>query len=189
MSERDVSLVNRAKQGDPEAFREIYEEYHQRIFTYVYYRVSEQTTAEDLTSEVFVRVVKNIGSFKYVGRPLLAWLYTIAGNLVRDHHRRAKRIQWMSLEDQDLVSDSDPTKAVDISLDSDLLAEAIGHLTEDQAQILLMKFVDGKSNSEIADVVGKREGAVRALQHRALRSLRSIMEQNEQSRLGSELNG
>jgi len=82
MSRDETRLVQRAKEGDPAAFAELYDRYQPAIYRYIFYRVDNTATAEDLTSEVFVRLVERIDRFRYQGRPLLAWLYTIARNLV-----------------------------------------------------------------------------------------------------------
>ena len=133
-------------------------------------------TAEDIAAEVFVRLVKKIDSYQDRGRPLLAWLYTVAGNLVRDFHRRNSRVQWMPIDSRELVSDSDPAAETNLSLDRELLADAINQLTEDQAQVVLLKFVGGRSNAEVAKIIGKNEGSVKSLQHRAIRAMRRYME-------------
>ena len=88
MSQREAQLIERAKQGDSAAFRELYEQNYSKIFSYIYRRVSNQHLAEDLAGDVFVRLVTKIDTYEHRGRPLLAWLYTVAGNLVRDHHRK-----------------------------------------------------------------------------------------------------
>ena len=180
VSKRDADLVKRAKQGDPDAFREIYEQTYSKIYSYVYYRVTDRETAEDIAAEVFVRLVRKIDTYQDRGRPLLAWLYTIAGNLVRDFHRRNSRVQWMPIEDRELVSDDvGPSAATNMSLDRDMLADAINQLTEDQAQVVLLKFVEGRSNAEVAEMIGKNEGSVKSLQHRAIRAMRRYMESTQ----------
>ncbi len=179
MSSPDSSLIERAKLGDSEAFTQIYEDSYSRIYSYIYYRVSNREIAEDLASEVFIRLVRKIDTYEDKGRPIIAWLYTVAGNLVRDHYRKDSRIQWMPIDDREIVSDEDPTLQIDLDLSSERLKEAIKHLTEDQAQVIILKFVDGWSNRKIADVMGKQEGSIKSLQHRALRSLRRILEESE----------
>ena len=179
MSTEETDLIRRAKQGDPDAFASIYEKYYDKIYSYLYYRINDQPLAEDLASDVFVRLVKSIGSFEERGRPLLAWLYTIAGNLMRDHIRRAKRIEFSPIDDREFASDEDPTAALDFALDSERLARALEHLTEEQANVILLKFVQGMSNAEVGRIIGKKEGSVKSLQHRALRSLKRILTAEE----------
>jgi RNA polymerase sigma-70 factor (ECF subfamily) len=178
MTQDEILLIQRAKQGDRAAFAEIYDRHQSAIYRYIFYQVSDVATAEDLTSEVFVRLVEKIDRFTYQGRPLLAWLYTIARNLVMDHHRRAGKSQLLSLDEQ-LVADAiAPEEATERRLTQDRLTAAIAHLTEDQRQVILLKFVEGLGNETTAQALGKTVGSVKSLQHRALAALRRILEKN-----------
>jgi RNA polymerase sigma-70 factor (ECF subfamily) len=133
-----------------------------------------------LTSEVFVRLVEKIDRFTYRGRPLLAWLYTIARNLITDHHRKVKRFATYPLKERErLVAEAvDPEEAARRSLMQDRLVAAIAHLTEDQRQVIILKFIEGLDNKTTAQILSKSVGAVKSLQHRALAALRRILEQN-----------
>lgn len=177
MQERDAELVANAKQGDLQAFHTIYELYGVKIFTYISYRVYDVETAEDLTAEVFVRVVDKIDRYEYRGLPLLAWLYTIAGNLVRDYIRLQERSPQTAplMDEMDGGEMLNPEKTVDHSLQSAKLVEAIHLLTTEQAEVILLKFVEGYSNHEIAQILGKNEGSIKSLQFRALQSLKKIL--------------
>lgn len=177
LSSQNISLIERAKLGDSEAFTEIYENNYSRIYSYIYYRVDSQEIAEDLASDVFVRLVKGIHTYRDKGRPIIAWLYTIAGNLVRDYYRKHGRIQLMPIDDREIVSYHDPAHQIDLDISIKQLKSAIRHLTADQAQVIILKFIDGLSNRNIANVMGKPEGSIKSLQHRALRSLRKTLEQ------------
>jgi RNA polymerase sigma-70 factor (ECF subfamily) len=178
MSKDEIRLIQRAKQGDPTAFAELYDRHQPAIYRYIFHQVGNVATAEDLTSEVFVRLVEKIDRFTYRGRPLLAWLYTIARNLVTDHHRRSGRFQSLPLDER-LAADTDaPEETVAQKLAQHRLAAAIIHLTEEQRQVILLRFVEGLDNKTVAQVLGKSIGAVKALQHRALAALRRILEQN-----------
>ena len=178
MSQDEIQLIQRAKRGDRTAFAEIYDRHQPAIYRYIFYQVSDAATAEDLTGEVFVRLVEKIDRFTYRGRPLLAWLYTIARNLVADYHRRAAKSEPLSLDEQ-LVADAvDPETAAEHSLTQDKLTAAIVHLTEDQRQVILLKFIEGLDNETVAQTLGKTVGSVKSLQHRALGALRRILEQN-----------
>lgn len=179
MSQREAELIEQAKQGDSAAFRELYEQNYSRIFSYIYRRVSNQHLAEDLAGDVFVRLVTKIDTYEHRGQPLLAWLYTVAGNLVRDHHRKNSRVQWMPLNEREEGSDPRPDSVADLMLTSDVLAQAVNELTEEQAQVILLKFAEGMSNAEVAKIMGKREGSIKSLQHRALRSLRRLLDSND----------
>lgn len=174
-----TGLIERAKQGDADAFTQIYEESYSRIFSYIYYRVNDRETAEDLAADVFVRMVRKIDTYQDKGRPIIAWLYTIAGNLVRDYHRRGSKYQWLPIEDREIVSDHDPTILAALNLTSERLAKAIQGLTEEQSNVIVLKFVQGLSNAEVAEIMGKKEGSIKSLQHRALRSLKRILEKED----------
>lgn len=178
MSKDEARLIQRAKKGDPSAFAELYDRYQPAIYRYIFYRVDDVATAEDLTSEVFVRLVEKIDRFTYRGRPLLAWLYTIARNLVTDHHRQAGRSLPLSFDDRLVADVTDPEETIEHRLAQHRLAAAIARLTEDQRQVILLKFVEGLDNETVARMLGKSIGAVKALQHRALAALRYILERN-----------
>jgi RNA polymerase sigma-70 factor (ECF subfamily) len=182
MSEEEARLIQRAKKGDSAAFAEIYDRHQPAIYRYIFYRVSDQATAEDLTGEVFVRLVERIGRFTYRGRPLLAWLYTIARNLVTDHHRRTGQSSVIPLEERLIADTLDQEETVVQRLTQQRLVRAIAHLTEDQRQVILLKFFEGLDNEATACTMGKSVGAIKALQHRALIALRRVLEQ------GGELN-
>jgi len=181
MSEDEARLIKRAKKGDPTAFSEIYDRHQPAIYRYIFYRVEDVATAEDLTSEVFVRLVENIERFTYRGRPLLAWLYTIARNLITDHHRHAGRSLPLFQDEQQtqLAGEVvDPEKTVERKLTQHRLVAAISCLTEGQRDVILLRFVEGLDNATVAQTLGKSVGAVKALQHRALASLRRILKGN-----------
>jgi RNA polymerase sigma-70 factor (ECF subfamily) len=181
MSSEEATLIQQAKGGDPAAFAEIYDRCQPAIYRYVYYQVNDAATAEDLTSEVFVRLVEKIDHFAYRGRPLLAWLYTIARNLITDHRRRARYGTPIELEKQPIPDATDVESTVEHTLAQHRLINAIGGLTDDQRQVILLKFIEGVDNATAAHVLGKSINAVKALQHRARASLRRILEQNGQA--------
>jgi RNA polymerase sigma-70 factor (ECF subfamily) len=181
MSSDEANLVQRAKQGDSAAFTEIYEQCQPAIYRYIFYQVGDAATAEDLTGEVFIRLVEKIDRFTYRGRPILAWLYTIARNLVTDHHRRAKQTQPLQLDEKPIADALDVEETVEDRLGQRRVVVAISHLTEEQRQVILLKFVEGLDNTTAAAVLGKSANAIKALQHRALDALRRILEKNDKS--------
>lgn len=178
MSTDEAGLIQRAKNGDVTAFAEIYDRCQPAIYRYILYQVNDVAVAEDLTGEVFVRLVERIDRFTYRDHPLLAWLYTIARNLIIDYYRRAGRHpsppEWLV----PLASDLEET--VEHRLSQRRLAAAIAHLTQDQRQVIILKFVEGLDNETVARTLGKSVGAVKTLQHRALAALRRILERNGQ---------
>ena len=172
----EAKLIRRAKEGDPDAFARLYDEHQPAIYRYIFYRVGSDAAAEDLTSEVFVRLVDSIDDWTYQGRPLLAWLYTIARNLVNDFHRSKGQAEMVPLDDSLQASSCDPEAAAGLALNQERLACALEELTEDQRQVILLKFMEGLDNMTVAQVLDKSYGAVKALQHRGLASLRRVLE-------------
>jgi RNA polymerase sigma-70 factor (ECF subfamily) len=175
----EARLVKHAKSGDSEAFGVLYDGYFERIYRYVYFRVAEAQTAEDLASQVFLKAWENLGRYKPSGAPFLAWLYTIARNAVIDHYRTRK--ETVALEDAlGLSSDGlAPDEQAELHFETEAIRKAMQTLTQDQQQVLVLKFISGMSTDEIAHQLGKRSGAVRALQMRALQALSKIMEEEK----------
>jgi RNA polymerase sigma-70 factor, ECF subfamily len=173
---QDGDLIQRARQGDQRALVDIYERYQPSVFTYVFYRVGDQETAEDLTSEVFTRMLTNLPRYQSRGKPILAWLYTIARNLVIDHYRQNNNTRHVPLEEHIVDSEkSHPVQAAEKNLAHECLRRALKHLTEEQRQVIMLKFIESREISELVDILGKNERAIRSLQHRALVALHRMM--------------
>lgn len=170
-------LVRRAQDLDPVAFGEIYERYYIGVYKYVYYRIGDQTAAEDLTMEVFVKALEAIDGFMFRGIPFSAWLYRIASNLIVDYFRRQPSMPELSLEERLVMNEAHPIR-IDQDFSHQALRAALAELTDDQQQVIILKFVDGLSNLEVAQILGKTEGAVKSLQHRALMSLGRALGEN-----------
>jgi RNA polymerase sigma-70 factor (ECF subfamily) len=171
-------LVLQAQDGNSEAFGQLYDAYMERIYRFVYFRVEDQQTAEDITSQVFLKAWSNLDRFQFSRTPYLAWLYTIAHNAVIDHYRTRK--VTTALDDVQL---SQPDHSEVVENDIDLTAEmqsvktALRALTDEQQKVLTLKFIEGMSNNEIARHLGKREGAIRELQMRGLQALAKQLEE------------
>lgn len=174
MSTEEKRLIRQAQAGDSAAFTEIYRRYQPKVYSYIYFRVDSEATAEDLTSEVFVRLVQHIRKFQYRGRPLLAWLYTIARNLVTDHYRRAGRTTELPIDDSFVADTPDPLQVVNRTLEQERLTRALDDLTDAQREVIVLKFFENMDNSTAARTLGKTVGAVKALQHRGLSALARI---------------
>lgn len=176
--ERELpEIIARAQAGDVAAFSDIYARYASMILRYLYGRLREPEIAQDLTQEVFVRVLKSIGGFEYRGeKSFLGWLYTIAGNVLIGQARRKTPVAT-PLDDGIEIADPHGQEAVHAIFDRLTLRQAISRLTEDQQQVLMLKFFADMTNNEIAKAIGRTEGAVKALQHRALAALQQILEQ------------
>jgi RNA polymerase sigma-70 factor (ECF subfamily) len=181
VTEADLDLSNiiaRAQSGDAGAFGDLYVRYAGQILRYLYVRTREHESAQDLTQEVFVRVIKGIGGFEFRGeKSFLGWLYTIAGNVLIGQARR-KRAVATPLDESIELADPRSQEEVLSVFDRMEIQQAIRQLTDDQQHVLTLKFFAGLSNQEIAATLGRSEGAVKALQHRALQALQVILEQN-----------
>ena len=171
-------LVLQAQAGNSEAFGQLYDAYMERIYRFVYFRVEDQQTAEDITSQVFLKAWSNLDRFSFNRTPYLAWLYTIAHNAVIDHYRTRK--VTTALDDVQL-SQPDHSEAeendIDLTVEMQSVKTALQALTDDQQKVLTLKFIEGMSNNEIAHQLGKREGAIRALQMRGLQALAKQLEE------------
>jgi len=169
----EQNLIRRAQRRDADAFSELYRRHVDLIYRYVLLRVGDEQAAEDLTSEVFMRALESLANYEDRGAPLAAWLYQIARARVIDHWRRAQRVE-VSLDAGEVELSTEATATDVISMK--ILAESLQQLTGDQQEVIILRFVEGYSFSEIAEITGRTEGAVKALQHRALASLARLMD-------------
>jgi RNA polymerase sigma-70 factor (ECF subfamily) len=170
--EDETALIQRAKAYDSDALSTLYERYYQGIYRYVYYRVSDSGLAEDLTGDIFVKMLHGIASYSIQGVPFSAWLYRIARNRVIDHMRRQPEKADLSLEEGRVETIASGETTLENALQRDELLKAVQVLTDEQRQVIILKFIEDKDNATIASVLGKTEGAVKSLQHRALDTLR-----------------
>jgi len=160
-----------------EMFIQVYEKYRPSIFNYIFYRVRDAELADDLTSDVFVRLVDKYDEKSRQGRSIAPWLFAIARNLVIDHQRRAGRIGWHPLDEQTAAdASSNPLEQTENRLTQECLMNAMVHLTDEQRQVILLKFIERRTNREIGNLMSKPEGAIKSLQHRALAGLRRVLE-------------
>lgn len=171
----DQELIERAKAYDHDALQAIYEHYATGIFRYIYYRIGEYETAEDLRAEVFIKMLEGLETFTYQGWSISAWLYRIAHDRVVDHLRRSKRRQQESLEDRYIDPKAGPDAIALTRLDHAALRLALGQLTDEQAEVINLRFIQELSLREVAHITGRTEGAIKALQHRALQALGRLL--------------
>lgn len=170
----EAQLVEALRTLSEAAWAEVYRRHAQHVYQYIYYRLGDQHTAEDLAADVFVKALAGIGGYQYRGTPLLAWLYRIAHNVTADHRKAAaRRSQLHSAEAAEEIEERDDE--LQAFADRRDMMGAIHALTEDQQQVVILRFYQGMSNAEVSKVMGKPEGAVKALQTRALRSLRRVL--------------
>lgn len=170
-------LVRLAQHGDGEAFGQLYDRYVDTVYRFVYYRVGERALAEDFTSETFLRALRRIGTVSYQGRDIGAWFVTIARNIVLDHAKSARyRLEVVAAETPEPAGSEPSTEqAVLTSLSNARLLAAVDELADEQRECVVLRFIQGFSVSETAEVMGKNEGAVKALQHRAVRKLADLV--------------
>ena len=171
--ESDSALIARAKE-DPEAFGILYERYVNRIYNYIYYRTGNHQDAEDLTARTFYRALKHISRYVDRGAPFSAYLYRIAHNVVANWHRDTNRRQFISLDDLIVgtLKRDGPASLAEEREAQDLLLDAARRLPPERQQLLILKFVEQMRNAEIAEVMGRTEGAIKSLYHRTLVALR-----------------
>lgn len=168
----ESALVERAKQ-DQDAFGELYERYVDRIYNYLYYRTGNVHDAEDLTARVFVRAVRHIGNYEDRGAPFSAWLYSIARNMLSNWYRDHSKRKVLPLDNIIQLSGGEsPERRTEQSEDRDELIAAIRRLPADRQELLILKYVEQLPNAEIGQIMGRSEGAIKALYHRTLISLR-----------------
>ncbi len=171
-------LVDRARKGDPEGFAGLYELLAAPIHRYLAAQVGEATEVEDMTADVFVEAARRIRTFRGDGAAFMRWLFTVARNDVRDHRRREARRRTSPVAHP--ADREDPTPGADelaiARLEGRRAVEALGQLTPDQRQVVLLRFAAGLGLAETAAVLGKPVGAVKSLQHRGLTALRRLLE-------------
>jgi RNA polymerase sigma-70 factor (TIGR02952 family) len=171
------SLVHRAQEGDAEAFGLLYDHYVTMVHRYVYHRVGDRATAEDVTSETFVRALRRIDSLSFQGRDVGAWLVTIARNIIRDHVKSSRyrlEVATADMRDADRATDG-PEDAVVAHLTNQQLLDCVRQLGSEQQECIVLRFLHGLSVSETAEIMGKKDGAIKALQHRAVRRLAGLL--------------
>ena len=173
----EMKLLKRAREFDQEALTWIYQNYHDAIYRYIYHHLGNAQTAEDLASDVFRRFLKALRNGGGPTRQLSAWLYRVAHNLIVDELRRYKHRDHKSLDEPFGDNLRDDAVGLDLLAGNAIAMERVRHalmaLTEDQRQIVVLKFLQGMSNAEAAEITGKTIGAVKALQHRGLDTLRA----------------
>ncbi len=173
----DAQLIQKATSGDSSAFGKLYDMYVDRVYRHVYYRVGNVADAEDLTQQVFIKAWQAIGRYRKAASPFIAWLITISHNLVVDFYRTRKDKTYL---DAEVVADdlaSSPERIAETRFDQQHLRRAIQQLHGEQQQVVLLRFIEGFGYEEIASLMGKREGTIRVIQHRALAKLRHILEE------------
>ncbi len=171
----EESLVHRAQQRDQQAFTQLYEEHFDRIYRYVALRIGNKIEAEDITQQVFLKALQSISSFRWKGIPFSAWLFRIAHNQVVDYLRKKTKQATVPIDEAKISSSSNPQLLVEQSLDIEQLLSATKRLTEAQREVLSLRFTSELSIAQVAKIMGKSQGAVKALQHSAIVGLRKVL--------------
>lgn len=175
----DEMLIRRAQAGDSSAVVTLYERYKQRIYQYLYYRLGEAYLAEDLTTEVFIRVIRGLPQLREANPSLQAWIFQIARNLATDHLRRARGRVHAALDERLVDPGPTPEHFAELSVTFDQLRDALHQLTEDQREVVLLRFINDLSIEQVVQIMNKSESAIKNLQLRGLRSLNRILSRHQ----------
>ena len=176
----EQNLVRQAQQGDAEAFARLYEAYFDKIYRYINMKTRNETEAEDITQQVFMKMLRSISSYKPKGVPFSSWLYRIAHNQVVDFLRQQNKKATVDIEGLRLPdTGDDPQQILEQQIDIHQLKEATQRLTQAQQEVLSLRFAGELSINQCAEIMGKSEGAIKALQHSAVAALRRVLAGNE----------
>lgn len=176
MLDKENNLIKQAQKGEVGCFGLLYDHYLPQIYRFIYLKVGSKHETEDLTHEVFLSAWQSLPDYRSRGFPFSSWLYQIARNKVIDYYRTKKsQVQLDAVDESSFQLASSVEKDVDITLEMTKVQAAIKKLKSDQQDVLLMRFIEDMSHKEIAEAVGKSEGAVRLIQHRALEQLRELL--------------
>ncbi len=178
----ESELIARAQRGDKSAVSALYEAYAQPIFRYISYRVDNEAVAEDLTAEVFLRMVQGLPRYQDMGAPFGAWLYRIAATQVSDHYREKRHGREEAITDEQPTDDTDPLNTLARQEERAQLRAALQALPEDYQTLLIMRFMQQLPHAEVASVLRKSEAAIRVMQHRALQALAEKLGQSGKAR-------
>jgi RNA polymerase sigma-70 factor (ECF subfamily) len=175
----DADLIKQAQQGAVSAVGELYNRHHECIFRYVRSRVPDNHLAEDLTGEIFTRMLSNLPKYRPTGVPFRAWLYRIAHNLVVDHYRKEKKDMAVSLYHAEGINtgQDDPVSIVERALTWEHVQRALDKLDSSQREVVVMRFMVGLSLCEVSQTLNKSVAAIKSLQHRGLAALRVALQE------------
>lgn len=175
----EATLIQQARDGSRDAFGVLYERHRATIARYVAARIRDASDSEDLTEAIFESAWRAMGRYREQGVPFLAWLYRLAHNRVVDHYRALRPTVTLVPEVHESIADT--ATPLDLNIDSADLLKALSILTDEQRDVIVLRFIQGMSGREVAQAMAKREDAIRALQFRALATLRRILAGEEAS--------
>lgn len=173
--QNEESLVKRAQQHDQVALTQLYEENFDRIYRYIVIKIGDRTEAEDMTQQVFLNAIQSISSYKSQGMPFSSWLYRIAHNQIVDHLRKKSRRILVPLDETLPANEDDPKHTVEQKIEIEEVVAASKELTAAQQEVISLRFGGELSIAEVAQAMGRSEGAVKALQHSAISALRKAL--------------
>jgi RNA polymerase sigma-70 factor, ECF subfamily len=168
----DTLRLQNAQSLDRNTLGGIYDEYHPLLYSYIFRRVGDMEIARDLTADVFRRFLQATASGKGPNDQLRAWLYRVAHNIVVDHYRRGQNRQKQPLTESLASGEAEPDSIAEQRIQCDTVRSALEQLTAEQQEVIALKFLEGMTNDEVANITKRSVGAVKALQHRALAALR-----------------
>ncbi len=154
---------------------ELYEEYYDRIARYAFVHIGDRNDAEDIAGDTFLRALKTLDSYQERGVPIQAWLFKIAHNLVVDYLRKKTKVKIQPMDITPLADDDDPTVLVEKNIQLEKVKEAMKNLTDDQREVVGLRFLGGMTSREVAQIMNKNDGAVREMQRAAIERLRNIL--------------
>jgi RNA polymerase sigma-70 factor (ECF subfamily) len=179
--EKEHELVRRAQEGDKQAIGELYRVHVDVIYRYIWARVRDDSLAEDLTAQVFLKALEGLPTYEPSGKPFVAWLYRIAYARIVDHWRKLERRVEVPLEETLPSREPRPEDLLEFEADWIMAMELLAQLTDDQQDVVILRFIGEMSLADVAQTVGKTVGATKALQYRALATLARLLEERRGS--------
>lgn len=174
---QEWQIVKQAQNYDENALHQLYETYYPKIYNYAFLQMGDVQAAEDLASDVMLKMLESIQKYNFRGLPFGAWVFRIARNRLIDLHRRRKRRGEVDLSEKLAGTLASPESMAERALERGQLQVALKHLTDEQRQVIVLKFIQGFDNRSVGRIMGRSEGAVKSLQHRALGALRRVLQQ------------
>jgi len=153
----------------------LYEAYYDKIARYILSHIGDKTEAEDLASEVFMKALQSLKTYEDRGMPMQAWLFRIAHNLIVDYLRKTKKYKVLPIETMEIIDESDPVDTAEINIEIGRVKAAMQNLTEDQREVVRLRFFGGLTSQEVSQILNKSDGAVREMQRASLEKLRQLL--------------
>jgi len=170
-------IVRRAQEYDEPAVEALYQKYYPKIYNYAFMQMGDAQASEDLASDVMLKMIESMHKYTFRGLPFGAWVFRIARNRLIDLHRRRRRRGEVDLSGTLSSALASPQVLAERALERGQIQVALKHLTDEQRQVIVLKFIQGFDNRSIGKIMGRSEGAIKSLQHRALGALRRLLYQ------------